>query len=149
MCSVVRTFARRAGSECDAKCLPKPKCGLEITVGVVFGGPQIAMARSRTVLAPLATASWQPGFAVSGWKLRAKVAMACVAALFNSYSFVAPRQVGRMHGISLIPRSARPEASILAAAITAAVAPAAAQAAVDMPEAGHLILQDEVHSCTY
>ncbi|OLP80934.1 hypothetical protein AK812_SmicGene38596 [Symbiodinium microadriaticum] len=46
-----------------------------------------------------------------------KVAMACVAALFNSYSFVAPRQ-----------------ASIPAAAITAAVAPAAAQAAVDMPE---------------
>ncbi|CAE6937061.1 unnamed protein product [Symbiodinium sp. CCMP2592] len=56
------------------------------------------MARSRAVLAPL-------------------VAMACVAALFNSYSFVAPRQ-----------------ASIPAAAITAAVAPAAAQAAVDMPE---------------
>ena len=53
-----------------------------------------------------------------------------------------------LHGISLIPRSARPEASIPAAAITAAVAPAAAQAAVDMPEAGHLILQDEVHSCT-
>ncbi|CAE7276472.1 unnamed protein product [Symbiodinium sp. CCMP2456] len=43
--------------------------------------------------------------------------MACAAALFNSYSFVAPRQ-----------------ASIPAAAITAAVAPAAAQAAVDMPE---------------
>ncbi|CAE7357463.1 petG [Symbiodinium natans] len=56
------------------------------------------MARSRAVLAPLA-------------------ALACVAALFNSYSFVAPRQ-----------------ASIPAAAITAAVVPAAAQAAVDMPE---------------
>jgi len=96
------------------------------------------MARSRAVLAPLATASWQPGFRVSHLKLRAKVAMACAAALFNSYSFVAPRQVGGahdLHGISRVPRSARQEASIPAAAITAAVAPAAAQAAVDMPEA--------------
>ncbi|CAE6937070.1 unnamed protein product [Symbiodinium sp. CCMP2592] len=84
------------------------------------------MARSRAVLAPLATAYGFSRFAVSaGLQLSAKVAMACVAALFNSYSFVAPRQAGA--------------ASIPAAAITAAVAPAAAQAAVDMPEA------DEVH----
>mmetsp|Transcript_15375 Transcript_15375/g.29005 ORF Transcript_15375/g.29005 Transcript_15375/m.29005 type:complete len:106 (-) Transcript_15375:46-363(-) len=57
------------------------------------------MARSRAVLAPI-------------------VALACVAAWFGSYSFVAP------------PR----QVSIPAAAITAALAPAAAQAAVDMPE---------------
>ena len=68
--------------------------------------------------------------------------MACVAALFNSYSFVAPRQAGTVHDlheILRIPSCAWFEASIPAAAITAAVAPAAAQAAVDMPEA------DEAH----